>query len=124
MNCTICLKTIQEPPKGSITTGYGINPDGKIVCFSCCGFEDRARMMMEDRITLYLVKRNGEYRVTNWPGTLDLSCRVTKGRHNIARTRYDAYFAFGGRLWHGVNYGENSQILHCKASQREHKVTA
>ena len=36
--------------------------------------------------------------------------RVKAGRHNIARTRLDAWFRVDSRWYHGVNIGDN-QIL-------------
>lgn len=64
------------------------------------------------KTTLYL--SNGE--VTNWPGTLRFPLWSSKrGRHNIAGTRKDVWFKDGsGNMWHGVQYGEFTQICHCK----------
>jgi hypothetical protein len=71
------------------------------------------------RATLYLAstkERNPD--ITNWPGTLRFRAfAVLKGRHNIAGTRYDVYFRVNGAEWHGVQYGENTQILHCKRTK-------
>lgn len=67
------------------------------------------------KITLYL--SNGD-KVTNWPGSLRIRAyRVKHGKHNIARTRTDAWFTFEGANWHGVNYGKDSQILHCRRTK-------
>lgn len=81
-------------------------------------------MIETGRATLYLTVTSGvisSYRsathgkITNWPGSLSFPCIVRKGRHNIARVRYDANFAGpDGNRWHGVQYGDNTQIIHCK----------
>lgn len=67
------------------------------------------------RAVLYLTGKPGEYEVTNWVGSMRLKpWRVRKGRHNIAGTRYDVWFNLDGATWHGVQYGENTQIVRCK----------
>jgi len=73
-------------------------------------------MIQSGRATLYLVKNDaGEWSATNWPGSLRFEIHhVRIGRHNIARTRKDVWFAADGAAWHGVQYGENTQILHCR----------
>jgi hypothetical protein len=68
------------------------------------------------RITLYLVRDETEWTVTNWPGTLRY--RITDrhtGNHNIARTRTDVHFVDEtGARWHGVQYGEWSDLCRCR----------
>ena len=72
-------------------------------------------MTEHGRIMLYL--SNGE--VMNWPGTLRFPAHVRKGRHNIAGSRYDVWFAGpDGFQWHGVQYGDNTQICHCKRTKQ------
>lgn len=67
------------------------------------------------RIALYLIKREMKYFITNWPGTLEFpALQVRSGRHNIAGTRIDVWFFVGKQQWHGVQYGEWTQICHCK----------
>jgi hypothetical protein len=106
------------------TTGYGIDKDSKTHCWSCCAEQDKAQMIKDGKTMLYLTYRHegkiafGEYfdgKVGNWPGTLSFPCRIRKGSHNMARTRYDLWFTGpDGKQWHGVQYGENTQIAHCK----------
>lgn len=92
---------------------YGTRPDGARVCYKCCAVTDRADMDETGRATLYLTHDDAV--VTNWPGTLRFIVRrIRKGRHNIAGTRYDVWFTVGNRIWHGVQYGDNTQIVHCK----------
>lgn len=115
-------KTHNEPH----TTGYGVNDAGQKVCFACCAEVDREQMIATGRACLYLtytspVVLRGNYKpignatVSNWPGTLKISATFRKGRHNIAGTRYDVWFTGpDGKSWHGVQYGENTQICHCR----------
>jgi hypothetical protein len=101
-----------------MTTGYGyFGKSKRKVCFECCGKREARAMVRTGKATLYLVKRKDGYHVTNWPGSLDIRAgSVTQGRHNIARTRLDAWFTFAGALWHGVNIGDND-ILRCRRSK-------
>ena len=113
--------TKQAP--GSCGTGYGEDSNGKRFCYTCAAKRDRAEMKKTGRTVLYLT--TGEYGdcvLTNWPGSLRLSGRFTKGRHNIARTRYDAWFRFDGADWHGVTYGDNTQLCHCRELGRPRRL--
>ena len=96
--------------------GYGIDPETRrTMCYECCAETDRKRMRSTGRATLYLARRADGYHIVNWPGTLDIRpLRVESGKHNIAKTRLDAWFAFEGKRWHGVSYGENPEVLHAK----------
>jgi len=118
-------------------TRYGETAEGKIRCFTCCAEEDKAqmdRLHMDhtDKMFMYLTHLPFPMRndrgaqkwimgtavagtLTNWPGTLSFPCRVKIGRHNIARYRYDVWFTdHNGNEWHGVQYGENTQICRCR----------
>lgn len=99
-----------------LTVGYGIDADGKRHCYACCAVRDRAQMEEAGKATLYLVEERGKRpEITNWPGSLRFPAGpVRKGRHNIAGTRYDTWFDGPGGTWHAVQYGENTQIAHCK----------
>lgn len=88
------------------------------VCYACCGAHDKAEMIETGRAVLYLSKRpDGTWHIGNWPGSLSFPVRhnyVRKGSHNIARTRYDAWFIGpDGKEWHAVNIGDN-QIARCR----------
>lgn len=110
--CSHCKQV--KPVQTSGGTGYGYIDD-KPVCYECCGAADRASMLETGRATLYLTRTDGAYSVTNWPGTMRLAAGVKVGRHNIAGRRYDAWFTGpDGKPWHGVTYGDNTQICHCK----------
>lgn len=98
-----------------MTPGYGIAPDGTKHCFACCAERDKAQMREKGRATLYWAKSADGWHVSNWPGTLKIKPRrVSHGRHNMARMRTDVWFTFEGQHWHGVTYGEWTQILHCR----------
>lgn len=100
-----------ESPHSSITNGYGTTADGKRHCYDCCAEQDRQQMRETGRATLYLAGEN----VTNWLGSLKIRVmRQTEGRHNIAGVRYDVWFRFEGESWHGTQYGDFTQIVHCK----------
>lgn len=102
-------------------TGYGYGFEGKLkdrpICYACCGDLDAERMEADGKATMYLVKRAGAYFVTNWPGTLAIRAGVRVGRHNMAGRRYDAWFTWRGRNWHGVTYGDNTQICHVRRTK-------
>lgn len=113
-----------------VTTGYG-EIDGVKHCYDCCADVDREFMQEHGRIALYLtVKKCGPHgtsrlpdrhvtgEVTNWPQTLIFKVRGHIGCHNIARRRYDVWFTGpDGFKWHGVTYGDNTQICHCKRTK-------
>jgi hypothetical protein len=97
------------------------------ICYQCCGEMDVNDMRTSGRALLYLTQewcavyadvgpaRSRCNYVSNWPGTLKMRAYVRKGRHNIARTRYDAWFTGpDGAKWHGVQYGENTQVVRCR----------
>jgi hypothetical protein len=117
--CHRCNKEIIKPAN-SCTTGYGIDRDDNKICFACCGELDAAEMIATGRITLYLCEdKRGQHTVTNWPGSLSIPItHIRKGKHSIARWRYDVWFTYAGELWHGVQYGDNTQLCHCKRSKR------
>ena len=121
-------------PHGEHTTGYGVDLQGRKICWACCADRDRQEMLDKGKIILYLTPANlrdtapngfrgldGEkvsrWQVSNWPGSLKFNAYAKKGAHNIAGSRYDAWFTGpDGKEWHGVNYGEMSQLCHCKRS--------
>lgn len=122
-------------PQTGIGTGYGTLPDGTKHCYTCCASREREQMRKTGRATLYLSMTGdahtpegnslvrpipgrryyGSHKVTDWVGHLNLPVNVIYvGRHNIARYRYDFWFTFENETWHGVQYGNNTQIAHCK----------
>jgi len=112
--CTVCKQSVQTPDNG-FTTGYGLDRRNRKVCYPCCGERDKADMRRTGRATLYLTKKDKEHVLTNWPGTLNIEpYHVRIGHHNIARVRYDVWFTFESQEWHGVTYGDNTQLCHCR----------
>ena len=99
------------------------------ICYKCCAKLDMAEMDRERKITLYLsykVEKPPQQRsiftsdlkdahVSNWPGTLKYPCTVSKSRTPKGKSKYEATFKdHRGFLWHGVLYGEDSQLIKCK----------
>jgi len=127
MKSVICQKcgTVCKP-KG-IGTGYGVM-DGKTYCYDCCGIIERDLLIKEGKGILYLsweqecelFNKPGWYypknaKISNWPGTFSLPIRAIKvGSHNFARRRYDVWFKFNDMEWHGVSYGDNTQLCHVR----------
>lgn len=113
---TEVLECGHEPSEhAAFTTGYGRDKDGNRHCYECCAKNDREAMIRDGRATLYLTDKG----ITNWPGSLRFRHGpIREGRHNIAGSRYDTWFAGpDGFTWHAVQYGENTQICHCKRTR-------
>lgn len=110
--CSFCKKEV-IPEK--FTTGYAIDNNGNKICFDCCGTENSRHMKYGSGIILYLVEKSGRYFVENWPGTLKIPVdHLKQGEHNIASIRNDVWFRYAGKHWHGIQYGETSQLCYCK----------
>lgn len=110
--CDSCYKLIVH--EAEHTTGYGQIPGSEaLLCFACCAKEDAKRMQEEGKATLYLVEAKGQWALTNWPGTFRIPLHATPrtGRHNMARVRYDVWFRYANRDWHGV---QDTQICHVR----------
>ena len=114
-----CVKCGQDKPVAKDGgTGYGTTPKGQMVCYDCCADSDREYMRKDSRITLYLTIKDNKAVVANWPGTFSINCTHHKtGRHNMTGGRYDVWFVFDGFYWHGVQYGDNTQLCHCKQTK-------
>jgi len=111
--CIICKNTFVPD---TITPEYGIDNHGHKICFVCCGKIDMKRFKtakVGDKDYLYYNHETNT--ISNFPGTFKIAggCH-THGKHNIARTRIDIWFKVGDTHFHGVQYGENTQILHTK----------
>lgn len=112
--CFVCkLEKSLPDSKVSCGTGYGLDKHNNKICYDCCGKQDGEEMIQKGKTILYLDTQKGI--LSNWPGTLKIPVSyITKGRHNIARVRYDIAFMFEGKRWYGTQYGENTQICHRK----------
>ena len=122
--CWVCELPLPAKQTGAITTGYGLDNEGHKICYACCADSDRQWMNEHDQITLYLSDRQEQgltrYYVSNWPGSLEYRAfDVVEGRHNIARTQ--TRFSFrddNGQLWHGRQYGQWTQLAHCRKAKQ------
>ena len=114
----ICAECGKEIQRDGVMCGYGRTVDGKILCYDCCAKHTEKEfdsLPQGEKTYLYLVSKNGDLYVTDWTGRFSIPVyRHRKGRHNIAGTRTDVWFSRYGKKYHGVNYGEFSQICHIK----------
>jgi hypothetical protein len=111
--CSDCMLT--PPVNDSGGTGYAtILEEGMEhkICYACMARRDRDFMDEHGKIALYY----DGHKVTNWPGTLHFQLlSIHHGRHNIAGSRVDLWFKdHNRRIWHGVQYGNNTQVIHCR----------
>lgn len=135
MNTTTILDCGHAPSETTgLGTGYGVDSEGKKYCHDCCAARELTDIAATGKATLYLSRhevlatncgnsRNAHctHKVTDWPGKLVFYCgEPRKSRHNIARWRYDVWFRVPNDvfLWHGVQYGDNTQIVHCKRTKQ------
>ena len=109
--CARCsMKCSMKGPGGSYGYIGVVGPDDKI-CYPCMARYELDDLLSTGKGILYL----GKSTVTNWTGTLSWPITYQKkGRHNIAGTRYDVWFRVGVEKWYGVQYGENTQVIHCR----------
>lgn len=131
--CDRCKEEIPARDPNALIGNYGTMPNGDKHCYPCCGAMDREHMIANGKIALYLSSRpvkphnssmvnwrNEVWFVANWPNSLRFRTlgQPRKGYHNIARVRYDVWFIGPDRhIWHGVQYGDNTQIVHCKRTK-------
>lgn len=109
-------------PHADFTTGYGTDKDGKKSCYACCAESDKRDMIESGRAVLYFcyeqTAARGMYdkRVSNWPNSLSFPVYYMRiGAHNITGKRYDVWFnGPDGYVWHGVTYGDMTQLCHCR----------
>jgi hypothetical protein len=124
-HCSDC--GLDKPVQTDGGTGYAVltaSDGAPKVCYACCAIRDAGYMRQSrngNTLPLYLSRKSvhkpndGCWEVSNWCGTLRFPVqRITEGSHNIARTRTDVWFYFEGFIWRGVQYGEMTQIVHCK----------
>lgn len=131
--CADCGTVAELGAASGCGTGYGYAtdaPDARPICYACCGAHEKARLIETGRGCLYLTcdaptprprPRVGSfdyapYRLTDWPGTLTFKASGARiGAHNMAGRRYDVWFTGpDGKQWHGVTYGDNTQICHVR----------
>jgi len=125
--CSQCGKGIIPDPNeiSPPAIGFGIDKENKKICYECCAKQDEKFMKEHGRIALYLTFLTKKKEVTNWPGSLRIPVRYCKeGKHNMAGIRRDVWFDFDGFLWHGVQYGEHSEICYCRKTKQRLKTGA
>lgn len=112
-----------------MSAGYGKTPEGARICYACCAEHDKAEMIREGRITLYLVQRKREsglteWLVINWPGSLVFPVkehRRSKHGGGFGSQRTDAWFnGPDGYVWHAINRGD-MQIARCRRTKEKIK---
>lgn len=114
-----------ESPHSDITSGFGLDKDGKKHCYTCCAEWDKAQMRKDGRISLYLVFKPLEHEpkelrpwVVNWPASLKIPVSgLSISKHNWNLKRRDFWFWFEGVRWHGYQIGEHTQIAHCRKTK-------
>ena len=128
--CSIC-KAVCTPTHGGCTSGYGINRQGRKVCFACCAKVDLKAMQEtgnDSKVILYLDMTKGTLTVGNWPGTLTFPVLRQKiSRNNWGAKRTDVWFRVPtgkgyDSLWHGVQVGEWSQVVRCRRNKMRQAI--
>lgn len=123
--CHDCKRAVPFKLEGG--TGYARvdAPGGEVlICYPCSSKRERADLIERGKGALYLcgtpsfgMAADGKgLRLTDWPGCLCFPVQAhSKGRHNLAGTRIDVWFTGpDGKPWHGVSYGEMTQLCHVR----------
>lgn len=106
----------------TFTTGYGFDRNKKTYCYDCCAKHEAQAMRDTKQAVLYLV--NNDKEVTDWPGHLRFNVTYkSSGKHNFGIKRIDLWFNFNGYVWHGVHYGDNSDLVYCKQTKQQVKIS-
>lgn len=108
-----------ESPHSSVTRGYATDLTGKVICWDCATKIELEYMRQNGKNTLYLVKRDNKYHVTDWTGKVDFVVKeYSTSRHNIGRVRIDVWFTFEGKTWHGYQIGDYNEVCHCQVTKK------
>lgn len=119
-----CSKCGKECKPEGFAAGYAVLPvTGDKICYSCCGELDKQQLLNAkpgDKFCFYLIGdiQSGHY-VSNWPGSFKIRVYPRKGRHNFAGARYDFWFNVGNHEFHGVQYGDNTQVAYIRCLKRK-----
>lgn len=90
-----------------ISTGYGIDKDGKKMCYACCAEYDKETLRETGKLTGYY--SGGVF--SNWPGSLKITPYYSRtSKHNWGGIRTDYWLKFEGYNYHGVQIGKNSEV--------------
>jgi len=110
--CSICKKEIVPPPN-NCGTGFGVTKDAAIVCYSCCGEQDKKQLLETGIFRGYYSK--GCF--SNWPGSFKVNVYSSKqSYHNFCgrNGRTDFWFTLEGQNFHGVHIGSNNDCATVK----------
>ena len=91
------------------STGYGIDKDGKKICFACCGEQDKQTLIETGKLSGYFSKDEKGHYFGNWPGSFKIRVySVRYSWHNFAgrNGRRDFWLTYNGENYHGVNIGD------------------
>lgn len=102
-----------------ITRGYSVYDD-KTYCYPCSVEYVKNIMRETGKFTLYLAWDPQQVwaRLIDWTGLLIIPVEsipvasIKVGKHNKTGKRYDVWFTFEGEKWHGVQYGDNTQLCY------------
>lgn len=99
-------------PRSAMTTGYGIDPDGRTTrCYDCCLAWEKDMMRKTGRVFAYLSKpKNGPAKITTWPGGLisDDVCIMNNANGSFGHWSDKGFyvrFCFDGKVWAGYCRG-------------------
>jgi len=100
-------------PHTEHTTGYGVDKDGRKLCYDCCARGDREYMAREGKITAYL-SDDGK-RITTWSGNplMTVSRESIGSAGGFARSaKITRVWAVDeqGNWWHGRGPGRGMYI--------------
>ena len=127
--CKTCGKEFPCVDPASPHAGnYGVDKENNKHCPACCAEWEKADLLENRKGMLYLTYDNEDRnyqtsgfiypkngKLTNWHGLLSIPIRAIKiGKHNIAGRRFDVWFTWQGKEWHGVQYGDYTQICHIR----------
>ena len=105
--CSVCNKEIIRDPE-SCGTGYGRDKDNNIICYACCGENDKKTLLETGKLSGYYSKLH----FTNWPGSFKIKAYYSRSSwHNFAGKdgRTDFWLNFEGKHYHGVQIGHNNE---------------
>ena len=81
------------------STSYGINNNGKKLCYECCTKADKNRLLTDDHFIGYI---DGQ-KLTNWPGHILGRVLYWGKNHNWSRERrYIRIIDCHGQEWYGT----------------------
>ena len=108
-HCSLCTQPYTADNK---LVAYSLSGQ-RTYCLACSSIVENQANAASDRITLYYGYGRADV-VTNWTGDIRFRVERTKtGNHNMTGRRADVWFTAYGSRWHGVQYGSDTELLHC-----------